>query len=88
MQNLDVSIIYYSYDQSSVDWIWMAHTTCILCNNFTVKKFLLYILYWINYGSSEGGILYLDLQLPVQSVSITTNVVSLNPAHGEVFDTT
>jgi hypothetical protein len=28
----------------------------------------------------------LDLQLPVQSVSysITTNVVSLNPAHGEV----
>ena len=27
----------------------------------------------------------LDLQLPVQSVSITTNVVSLNPAHGEVY---
>ena len=37
---------------------------------------------------SEWGILYLDLQLPVKSVPITTNVVSLNPAHGEVFDTT
>jgi hypothetical protein len=28
---------------------------------------------------------YLDLQLPVQSVTITTNVVSLNPAHGQVY---
>jgi hypothetical protein len=28
---------------------------------------------------------YLDLQLPVQSVSITTKVVSLNPIHGEVY---
>jgi len=28
---------------------------------------------------------YLDLQLPVQSVPITTEVVSLNPAHGEVY---
>jgi len=27
----------------------------------------------------------LDLQLPVQSVSVTTNVVSSNPAHGEVY---
>jgi hypothetical protein len=27
----------------------------------------------------------LDLQLPVQSVPITTNVVSLNPIHGEVY---
>ena len=27
----------------------------------------------------------LDLQLPVQSVSITTKVVSSNPAHGEVY---
>jgi hypothetical protein len=26
----------------------------------------------------------LDLQLPIQSVLITTNVVSLNSAHGEV----
>ena len=28
---------------------------------------------------------YLDLQLHVQSVSITTNVVSSNPAHDEVY---
>jgi hypothetical protein len=27
----------------------------------------------------------LDLQLPVQSVPITTKVVSLNPVHGEVY---
>ena len=27
----------------------------------------------------------LDLLLPVQSVHITTNVVSSNPAHGEVY---
>ena len=27
----------------------------------------------------------LDLQLPVQLVPITTKVVSLNPAHGEVY---
>ena len=28
---------------------------------------------------------WLDLPLPVQSLSITTNVVSSNPAHGEVY---
>ena len=27
----------------------------------------------------------LDLQLPMQSVPITTNVVSLNPSHDEVY---
>jgi len=27
----------------------------------------------------------LDLQLPMQSMLITTNVVSSNPAHGEVY---
>jgi hypothetical protein len=27
----------------------------------------------------------LDLQLPLQSVPITTNIVSLNPAHGDVY---
>jgi hypothetical protein len=26
-----------------------------------------------------------DLQLPMQSVPITTKVVSLNPTHGEVY---
>jgi hypothetical protein len=28
---------------------------------------------------------YLDLQIPVQSVSITTKIVSSNPAHGEMY---
>jgi hypothetical protein len=28
----------------------------------------------------------LDLQLHVQSVPITTNIVSSNPAHGEVYN--
>ena len=27
----------------------------------------------------------LDLQLPVQSVPITTNIVRLNPVHGKVY---
>ena len=30
-------------------------------------------------------VLWLDLQLPMQSVPITTKVVSSNPAHGEVY---
>jgi hypothetical protein len=30
-------------------------------------------------------VLYLDLQLPMQSVPITTKVVSLDFAHGEVY---
>ena len=30
---------------------------------------------------------YLDLQLPMQSVPIATNVVSLNPSQGGVLDT-
>ena len=28
---------------------------------------------------------YLDLELPMQSVPITSNVVSFNPAHGEAY---
>jgi hypothetical protein len=28
---------------------------------------------------------YLDLQLPVQSVPLTTNIVRSNPVHGEVY---
>jgi hypothetical protein len=28
---------------------------------------------------------YLDLQLPMKSVHITTKVVNLNPAHGEAY---
>ena len=32
----------------------------------------------------RGAFVAMDLQLPVQSVSIITNV-NLNPAHGEVY---
>ena len=34
-------------------------------------------------GARRGS--YRILQLPAQSVPITTNIVSLNPAHGEVY---
>ena len=42
------------------------------------------------YNNNIGAIVVvivwpLDLQLPVQSVRITTNVVSSTPAHGEVY---
>ena len=36
-------------------------------------------------GNSEIWPTKLDLQLPVQSVPITTKVVSSNPVHGEVY---
>jgi hypothetical protein len=43
----------------------------------------------VSYTSMEAIIVVivwlLDLQLPVQSVPITTNVVNLNPVHGEVY---
>ena len=49
-------------------------------------------VWWIPllFISSAGVIVvivvwWLDLQLPVQSVPITTNVVNSNPAHGEVY---
>ena len=42
--------------------------------------------------TKSGGIVvviiwWLDLQLPMRSVPITTNVVSLNPAHGKLYTT-
>jgi hypothetical protein len=45
------------------------------CDNFFPFYYRLWGLSWS----------YLDLQLPVQSVPITTNVVSSNPVHGEVY---
>ena len=44
-------------------------------------------IYYIFLGIDDGleSYMQLDLQLPVQSVPIATNVVSLNPAHGEVY---
>ena len=31
------------------------------------------------------GIVVMDIQLPIQSVHITVNIVSLNPAHDELY---
>jgi len=41
--------------------------------------------YIINRGRRGLDHMVVDLQLPVQSVPITTKVVSLNPLHGEVY---
>ena len=46
----------------------------------------LYELYPLRPGAVLVIIVWqLDLQLPVQSVPITTKVVSSNPLHGEVY---
>ena len=37
------------------------------------------------YHCGRDCMVVLDLQLPMQSVPITINVVSSNPAHGEVY---
>jgi hypothetical protein len=39
----------------------------------------------LNTFSETVVIVWLDLQLPIQSVPITTKVVSSNPVHGEVY---
>jgi hypothetical protein len=58
------------------------------------KTFLLFdsLIFWCweniwNYISSVEVVIiwYLDLQLPVQLVPITTKVVSSNPVHGEMY---
>ena len=51
------------------------NTSCLTHHVYLVEGAVMVVIVW-----------QLDLQLPVQSVSysITTNVVSLNPAHGEV----
>ena len=36
-------------------------------------------------GRHSSDRMQLDLQLPVQSVPITTNVLSMKPVHGEVY---
>ena len=43
-------------------------------NEFQIVKF-----------TKKYNLYILDLQLPVQSVPITNNIVSSNPAHGKVY---
>jgi len=41
------------------------------------------------YGGRRGhDHMVVGLQLPMQSLPITTNIVSLNPTHGGILDTT
>ena len=43
-------------------------------------------MFLVDWGAVMAVIVWqLDLQPPVQSVPITTKVVSSNPAHGEVY---
>jgi hypothetical protein len=43
------------------------------------------VLLWLFIDNLYGFIFNMDLQLPVQSVPITTKVGSLNPVNGEVY---
>ena len=56
----------------------MAAILCFIDNAFSYYniaiKAIMVMIVWL-----------LDLQLPVQSVPITTKVVSSNPVHGEVY---
>ena len=61
--------MYVFYQILSRTWIVMVSVNEFQIVKFT-KKYNLYIL---------------DLQLPVQSVPITNNIVSSNPAHGKVY---
>ena len=45
----------------------------VICSRLNVKRVVVVVIVW-----------QLDLQLPMQSVPITTEDVSSNPAHGEV----
>jgi hypothetical protein len=56
-------------------------------NSLSLMSMYNYVrLYWWYIGVAMVVIIWeLDLQLPVQSVPITTNVVSLNPVHGKMY---
>jgi hypothetical protein len=72
-------------------WNWQLFWTFWHCRINTIYPHCIYIIVQIKHflhGRASGAILvvwYLDLQLPVQAVPITTKVVSLNPVHGEVY---
>ena len=59
-------------------FIVILHLTAIIRSSMIRRGAIMTVIVW-----------WLDLQLPMQSVSITTKVVSSNPAYGEVyFDST
>jgi hypothetical protein len=47
--------------------------------------FWFFVLVYVSFSQGVVIVWWLDLQLPVQSVPITTEVVSWNPVHGEVY---
>ena len=57
-------------------FIVVFHLTAIIRSSMIRRRAIMTVIVWS-----------LDLQLPMQSVSITTKVVSLNPAYGEVYST-
>ena len=57
-------------------FIVVFHLTAIIRSSMIRRRAIMTVIVWS-----------LDLQLPMQSVSITTKVVSSNPAYGEVYST-
>ena len=52
---------------------------------FVVSKKIIYLhVHYLRTGAVKV-VWWLDLELPMQSVAITTNVVSSNPTHGDVY---
>ena len=69
-----------------------ALSAAILTSNGLIDRFSLWLpgCYWFNsppwfLRSRDRDRMVLDLQLPVQSVPITTKVVSSNPFHGKEY---
>jgi hypothetical protein len=61
-------------------------TACITSKKKTTSRdHLAVLLLFRVIQNPRGDVTIMDLQLPEQSVPITTKVVSLNPAHGKVY---
>ena len=57
-----------------------------LCKGFKKRVETFNLLYFWIIGAVVVVIIWkLDLELPMQSVAITTNIVSSNPVHDEVY---
>ena len=68
---------------NSIHWRWSKGATW---NDVMVYFYLLFIsLYSVLVLNVNHHNFYLDLQLPMHSVTITTNAMSSHPTHGEVY---
>ena len=68
---------------SDFDFFWT--TACITSQKCSSRDCRAVLLLFRVIQNPRGDVMIMDLQLPVQSVHITTKVVSLNPAHGKVY---